>query len=125
MQNFIPLIGRTLLSLIFINSAIGKIFGFAGTAQYMASHGMPMPSVLLVGAIVLELVGGLSVLLGYRAKTGAVMLLIFLIPATLIFHNDLADRVQMIMFMKNLAIMGGLLMVVSFGSGPLSLKRDS
>ena len=122
MQRFIPLTARILMSLIFLSSLMGKLANFEGTAGYMRHAGMTFATELfLVGAIVLLLLGGLSLLLGYKAKSGAVLLMIFLIPATLIFHTDFADRVQMIMFMKNLAIMGGLLMVIAYGSGPFSL----
>ena len=124
MKPFIPLIARIFLSLIFLSSMLGKIGNFEGTAGYMQKMGMTFATeFFLVGAIVLLALGGLSVLLGYRAKLGAVLLMIFLVPATLIFHTDFADKLQMIMFMKNLAIMGGLLMVHAYGSGPYSLDR--
>ncbi|MEO0868550.1 MAG: DoxX family protein, partial [Cyanobacteria bacterium J06642_11] len=73
--------------------------------------------------ILFELLGGISLIIGYQAQIGAILLLVFLIPATLMFHNPIADPTQMIQFMKNLAIMGGLLMVVAFGAGPISLDR--
>ncbi len=90
---------------------------------------MPVIPLFLIAAMVLEIGGGLSVLLGFKAKLGAIALLILIIPATLIFHNFLpiadpmAQKLQMIMFLKNLAIMGGLLLVVSFGSGPFSVGK--
>lgn len=127
MQNGTFLAGRILLSLIFLNSGIGKIFTFAKTAGFMASKGMPMANVLLVGAIVFEIVGALMIILGYKARVGAVLLIVFLIPTTFIFHNfwaiaDVAKRTpEMISFMKNITIMGGLLIVFSQGSGPYSL----
>jgi len=121
MNKFIPLIGRILLSAIFLMSAFGKIANFAGTQQYMSAYGMPLTAFFLVCAIILEIGGGFSILLGYKAKVGAIALIVFLIPATLIFHTKFSDQVQMIMFMKNLAIMGGLLLVLGFGAGPLSL----
>ncbi len=122
MQKYTPLVARTFLSIIFLRSGITKIFGFAGTQEYMASQGIPtgLTGVLLLAAIVLEILGGLSVLLGYRARWGAIALLVFLVPTTLIFHTDFADSMQVIQFLKNLAIVGGLLMIVSYGSGPLS-----
>lgn len=121
MQNLIPLIARILLSAIFLRSGIGKIIDFAGTQQSMASAGIPLTGFFLVGAIVFELVGGISVLLGYKARWGAIALTIFLIPATLIFHTNFADSMQVSQFMKNLAILGGLLMVVAYGPGSISL----
>ena len=90
MQRYLPFIGRILIALIFILSASGKIADFGGTQAYMAQYGMPATGLLLVGAIALELFGGLSVLLGFRARWGAIALFVFLIPATLIFHTDFA-----------------------------------
>lgn len=122
------LAGRILLSLIFLLSGLSKIGGWNETAAYMASKGMPMVPFFLVGAIVLELLGGLSVLLGLKARVGAAALFVYLIPTTLIFHNfwaleGMEQQVQMIMFMKNCSIMGGLLLVLSLGPGPLSLDH--
>ena len=131
MEKFTPLIGRVFLSLIFIMSGFGKIFDWSGTSGYMASHGMPMVPLFLVGAIVLLLTGGFSVLLGYKAKWGAVLLIIFLIPTTFIFHafwgisDPMMHKMQMISFMKNFSILGGLLLVYSFGSGPFSLEKQA
>lgn len=123
-RNIIPLISRVLLSALFIMSGINKILNPVATQQYMASFGMPLTGLLLIAAIVIELAGGLSVLLGYKARWGAIALVIFLIPATLIFHTNFADQMQTIQFMKNLAILGGLLMIIQYGSGAIALKRD-
>ena len=127
LQRLLPLPGRILISLIFFMSGIGKIFDFSGTTAYMENVGnMPMASILLVGAIVLELAGGLSIILGFKARIGAILLMVFLIPATLIFHDfwtfpEEQQKIQMIMFMKNLSIFGALLTIVAYGSGPFSL----
>ena len=121
MRSIIPLIARIFLSAIFLKSALGKIIDPAGTQQFMASYGMPFTGLFLIGAVVLEAVGGLSMLIGYKARWGATLLVIFLIPTTLVFHTKFSDAVQMIMFMKNIAIIGGLLMVAYFGAGPVSL----
>lgn len=125
MRKYVPLIGRILLGLIFVMSGISKISGFEGTQQHMASQGMPMTGFFLVSAIAVEVLGGLSVILGYQARWGAAALFAFLIPATLIFHTNFGDQTQMIMFLKNLSIMGGLLFVVAYGAGPLSLSRST
>jgi len=117
MRSYLPLLGRILLGLIFVMSGMTKITGFEATQQQMASQGMPLTAFLLVGAIVLEIGGGLSVILGLWARVGAAALFLFLIPATLIFHTDFSDQTQMIMFLKNLSIMGGLLLLMAFGSG--------
>lgn len=123
MKDFIPLVARVLLSAIFLNSGWGKIMNFTGTQEFMAAHGMPLTGLFLIGAIVVELAGGLSLLLGYKARWGSTALVVFLIPTTLIFHTEFSERIQMIMFMKNLAILGGLLMVTYFGPGPISFDE--
>lgn len=122
MRSYVPLIARILLGSIFVMSGINKISGFEGTQQYMVSHGIPMTAVFLIGAILVEVLGGLSVILGLWARVGAAGLFLFLIPATLIFHTDFSQQTQMIMFLKNLSIMGGLLFVVAFGSGPYRIQ---
>ena len=124
MHRYLPLLGRILLGLIFVMSGANKITGFDGTQQYMAAQGMPATAFFLTGAIAVEILGGLSVILGYRGRLGAAALILFLIPATLIFHTDFSDQTQMIMFLKNLSIMGGLLLVTAYGTGPLSLSAQ-
>lgn len=121
MRRYLPLVGRILLGLIFVMSGFSKITGFEGTQQHMAEFGVPVTGILLVGAIVVELLGGLSLIFGYWARAGAVLLALFLIPTTLIFHTDFSQQTQMVMFLKNLAIMGGLLFVIAHGSGPFRL----
>ena len=121
MEKIAPLLGRILLSIIFLKAGFGKITNPAGTQQYMSAYGMPMAGFFLYCAIIIELGGGLSVLLGYKARWGALTLALFLVPVTLIFHTKFADQVQVVMFMKNLAIIGGLLMLTSAGPGPISL----
>ena len=123
-----PLAGRILLAQLFIMSGWGKVTGFAGTVGYMAAKGMPLAEFFAVGAIVFELGGGIALLLGWQARWAALALLVFTLPATLIFHNfwavDAAQaQGQMIHFMKNLCIMGGMLYVMAFGAGPLSVDN--
>jgi len=126
LQTYVPILARVLLALIFVMSGVGKIGDFGGTTEYMAKHGMPIPALFLVGAIVFELAGGLSIMTGFKARWGALLLIVFLIPATFIFHafwtyEPDAQRMQMINFMKNLSILGGLLLIVARGAGPLSV----
>jgi len=121
LKGFAVLIGRILLVLIFLKSGLGKIENFQGTAQYMASYGMPYANFFLVGAIFFELFGSITVILGYFARFGALLLLIFLIPTTLIFHNIFVDPKMMIQFMKNVSMFGGLLVLLSYGPGRISL----
>lgn len=123
-MNYIPLAARIFLSVIFLRSGIGKILDFGGTQQQIAGVGIPLAlaGLLAVGAIIFELGGALSVLLGYKARWGAIALIIFLVPTTLLFHTNFAEEMQVTQFLKNLAIVGGLLMVVYFGSGPVSVE---
>jgi len=121
LKAFSILIGRILLVLIFLNSGIGKVGNFEGTVQYMAKYGMPFTTFFALGAIFLELVGSITILLGYFTRFGALLLIIFLIPTTLIFHTNFGDRIQMIMFMKNVSMFGGCLILLSAGAGQFSL----
>ena len=128
LQRFGPLTGRILIALIFVLSGFGKIAGFGATVGYIASQGLPAPQLFAIAAIVFELGGGLMVLLGWRARLGAVALFIFTALAAVLFHNFWAApaeqaQIQMIMFMKNISMMGGLLYVLVHGSGPFSLGR--
>ncbi len=123
LKSLASLIGRVLLVLIFLNSGIGKIEHFQGTAQYMAKFGMPSTSFFLVGAIFFELVGSVMIILGYYTRVGALLLLVFLIPTTLVFHTNFADPNMKIHFMKNVAMFGGLLILLSTGPGRFSLDH--
>jgi putative oxidoreductase len=124
LQQYGPLLGRILLSVIFIIAGAKKTFSFAGTAGYMASKGLPMTEVLLVVTIIIELGGGLMILLGWRARLASTAIFLFLIPVTLIFHPVWADAAEFNSFFKNLAIMGGMMYIMVYGSGPLSLGHD-
>ena len=106
-NHYLSLLARIFLSTIFLWSGINKIMNPLITQENMSAHGMPLISVLLVAAIALEILGGLSVLLGIKPRWGAAMLIIFLIPATLIFHTDLNTEIEQAMFLKNLAMLGG------------------
>ena len=121
-----PLLGRALLSAIFIIAGITKITGFEHTAAYMDSKGLPMTGLLLILTILIELGGGLMILIGWQARWAAISIFLFLIPVTLIFHpywlfTGQEATHQFHSFFKNLAIMGGLVYIATYGSGPLSL----
>lgn len=121
-----PLAGRILLALIFVFSGFRKITGFAGVAGYMAAKGIPLAEVALVLTIIIEVGGGLMLILGWKARWAALAIFLWLIPVTLVFHNfwavDAAQyESQFNHFLKNVAIMGGMLHVTAFGAGPLSL----
>ncbi len=104
-------IARVLLCLVFIHAVIGKLTGFAGVAGAIAAKGLPLAPLLLVAAMALMAVGSALVISGWRSQLGAVLLLVFLVPTTLLFHGDVADAGERIQLLKNLAIMGGLLLV--------------
>jgi putative oxidoreductase len=126
LERYGALAGRILIALIFVLSGTMKFMDWSGTAASMAKHGLPLINLLLPAAALTELLGGLSILLGFRSRIGAFVLFLFLIPTTLIFHafwNYQGEMfpMQMANFMKNLAIMGGLWLIVTFGSGMCSL----
>ena len=126
LQNTAALVGRILLALIFIISGFGKITGYAGTAGYMASKGLPMVAVLLPLTILVELGGGLLIALGWKARWAAAAIFLFIIPVTLVFHNPAGlapaeAQQQMINLLKNVSIMGGMLGLFAFGPGGFSL----
>ena len=118
---------RVLMSQIFLISGVMKIVDWSGTEAQMAGRGMFWIPFFHVAAMLTELVGGLSLLLGYKARLGALLLFLFLIPVTLTFHNwwTYADpkeqQVNMLFFMHNLTLMGALVLVMTFGPGPLSI----
>jgi putative oxidoreductase len=124
----VALAGRILLAAIFVISGFGKIGGFEGTAGYIASHGLPMPQVLAALTVALELGGGILLIVGYKVRWVAIAFFLWLIPTTLIFHKfwgiDAAQaQNQMINFLKNVSIMGGMLLLVAFGPGAYSVDK--
>lgn len=123
-----PLGGRILLALIFLVSGYEKVTGFEGTVGYIASKGLPLPQVAAAAAAAVELAGSILLIVGWQARWAATALFLFTIPATLIFHDFwAADAAQVqnqtIHFMKNLCILGGMLYVMAFGAGPLSVDN--
>ena len=126
---FGPLAGRIMLALIFLISGFAKIGNFAGTAGFMASKGIPFAEIALALAIIIEIGGGVMLVVGWKARWAALALFLFLIPATLIFHNFWVVEAaqfqnQMNHFLKNVCILGGMLYIMAYGSGPLSIDRD-
>lgn len=123
-----PLGGRILLALVFVTSGWGKLMGFEATAGYIASKGLPLPQLGAAIAIVVELAGGIMLIVGWQTRWAAAAIFLFLIPTTVIFHAYWAVeaaqmRAQQIQFMKNLCIMGGMLYVMAFGAGPFSIDN--
>ncbi|QQZ40202.1 DoxX family protein [Pseudomonas sp. SK3(2021)] len=117
----ISLIGRVLLSAIFILSGFSKIAAPAAMVGYIQSVGLPFPPLALGIAIAVELGGGLLLIAGYRTRLVALGLAVFSVATALAFHNNLGDQNQFIHFFKNIAMAGGLLQVVAFGAGRFSL----
>ena len=119
MERTINVASRVLLAHIFVISGWSKIAGYAGTQAYMTSVGLP--GALLPLVIALELLGGIALIVGFHTRWVALALAAFSIVAALIFHNNFADQMQMIAFMKNLAIAGGLLVLSQTGAGAPSV----
>ncbi|MEX2516694.1 MAG: DoxX family protein [Gammaproteobacteria bacterium] len=124
LAKFGPLIGRIMLALLFIFAGWNKIGGFEETAAYMAGKGLPMAEFLLVLTILIELGGGLLILVGWQARWAALVIFLFIIPINFVFHPFWADAEQFNAFFKNVALMGGMLYIVVHGAGPISLDRD-
>lgn len=128
-MNFILLSGRILYALIFILASFGHFS--AETIAYAANAKVPLASILVPISGVISLLGGLSILLGYKARLGAGLIILFLIPVTFLMHpfwtilDPKAAHLDQIMFMKNLSLLGAALMITYFGSGPLSLNNKS
>jgi putative oxidoreductase len=122
------LLGRVLYSAIFLMAAPNHFS--KGTIEYAANHGVPLASIAVPMSGVVALLGGLSILFGYKARIGAWFLVLFLVPVTVMMHNfwAVADPMlamtQRIMFMKNLSILGAALLISHFGSGPLSIDKE-
>ncbi len=122
-QDLAAPVGRILLALMFVLAGFNKISGYSGMQGYMDSMGVP--GALLPLVIALEIVGGLALMLGWHTRVTAFLLAGFTVLATLIFHSNLGDQTQMLFFMKNLSIAGGLLLVVSHGAGPYSDRQPA
>ena len=121
-------IGRVLLALMFVMSGFGKLTDIGGTAGYIASGGLPAPAVLAVVVGLLELLGGLALIVGFQARWAGLSLGVFTLMASFLFHKFWAaapdaQMVQQLMFMKNLAVAGGMFVVAALGAGPASLDQ--
>ncbi len=126
LQNTTVLVGRILLGLLFVLSGFSKIAGFDGTVSYIASKGLPMPTIVAALTVLIELGGGLALVVGFYTRQAALTLAVFTLLAGVIFHNFWAadaasNMMQQINFMKNLSIAGGMLILAAFGPGSLGL----
>jgi putative oxidoreductase len=121
MEKVSQFVARLFLGHIFLLAGLNKITGYAGTQGYMEAMGVP--GALLPLVIVLEVVGGLAIIVGWKTKWTAIALAAFTVVAAVIFHNNFAEQMQMILFMKNIAITGGLLLLFAHGAGAYSLDN--
>ena len=120
-NRYLPLLGRILIGAPFLLSGLGKLASYTATVGFIGSVGLPLPQLGYVIAILVELGGGTLLLLGYRARFIASVLAAFALATAIFFHHNFADQNQMIHFLKNIMILGGLLQIVYFGAGPLSV----
>ena len=118
---YASLVGRLMLGLPFAMSGFGKLAAYGATTAYIASAGLPVPPVAYAIAVLVELGGGLLLIAGYQARSVALTLAIFSLAAAASFHNNFADQNQMIHFLKNVMMAGGLLQIFAFGAGAFSL----
>lgn len=122
-QDTLTLIGRVLLASLFVLAGVNKLGAAEGTIGYIASAGLPLAGPIFYATVALEIIGGLMLAVGFKARTAATALGLFSIAAAVFFHADFADQNQVTAFLKNLAIAGGMFFVAAFGPGRLSLDR--
>ena len=130
LHNPLSLVGRLLMAALFFPAGISKVAGFAGTVGYIASKGAPVPEVAAIIAIIVEVGGGLALILGFKARWAALALAAFTLVATVMFHNYWTfpaeqQMMQQLMFMKNVAVIGGLLTLAAWGAGAWSVDGKS
>ena len=118
---YLPLLGRLLIGLPFVMSGLGKLAAYGTTTAMIAAAGLPVPPLAFAVAVLVELGGGVLLILGYQVRPIAIAQAIFTIAAAVSFHNNFADQNQMIHFLKDVMITGGLLQVAAFGAGAISL----
>jgi putative oxidoreductase len=120
-KNIAEVAGRSFLAVLFLLSGLGKIGAYATTAAYMSSVGVP--GILLPVVIVTEVLGALAIVLGWQTRITALLLAGYSLLTALVFHTNFANQIEMVMFLKNVSIAGGFLLLVVHGAGPLSLDR--
>ena len=126
LQNPLTFLGRLLMASLFLPAGIAKLTGFAATVGYIASVGMPMPAVSAVIALIVEVAGGIALVIGFGTRTAALVLAVFTLVASFFFHAYWAAPAEQhmivsLLFYKNIAVVGGLLFLVAFGAGGWSL----
>jgi putative oxidoreductase len=123
-NRYLPLLGRVLIGAPFILSGLGKLAAHDATVGYIGSAGLPLPQVGWLIAVVMELGGGALLIAGYRARAVALVVALFVLATAIFFHRNFADQNQMIHFLKNIMLVGGLLQIVYFGAGPMSMDAS-
>jgi putative oxidoreductase len=126
MNNALNLIGRLLLAAVFLPAGLSKLSGFEGTVRYIASVGLPLPTVAAVVALVVEILGAIALVVGFQTRIAAAVLAVFTLVASVFFHAFWAAApeqafIQQLMFFKNIGLIGGLLVLVSSGAGAWSI----
>ena len=121
MTNIIDLIGRILISALFFTNGVFKIMNYDGTVNWMEGYGVP--GILIIPAIILEILGPVLIILGYKIKITATILSVFCLATAFIFHNDFSNQMQLTSFLKNIALSGGFLLLVINGSKKFSLDK--
>lgn len=122
---YLPLAGRLLIGLPFAMSGLSKLGAYASTTHMIEAAGLPVPVLAFAVAVAVELGGGLLLIAGWQTRLVALALVLFSFAAAVSFHSNFADQNQMIHFLKNIMIAGGLLQIVAFGAGALSLDNRS
>src|SRR6201990_3016784 len=122
-KRYAAFVGRLLIGLPFAMSGFGKLVTYGATSAYIASAGLPVPPLAYAIAVLVELGGGLLLVAGYQARAVALALAVFSVAAAVSFHSNFADQNQMIHFLKNVMMAGGLLQIAAFGAGAISLDN--
>ena len=120
-MHIVEILGRILLSAIFLISGIGKIFNYEGTIQYMENF--DVPSYLIIPAITVEILFPILLIIGYYTKFSALVLSLFTLVLAVIFHTDFSNQMQLMSFLKNIAIAGGFLIIFVYGPGKYSIDH--
>jgi putative oxidoreductase len=121
LENFTELAGRVLLASLFLLSGLSKLGAYNATAAYMSAFGVP--TAVLPAVIAVEVLGAIAIILGWQTRVVAGLLAVFSLLTAFTFHTNFGDQIQMIMFLKNVSIAGGFLLLVANGAGPLSIDR--
>ena len=120
-MHIVEIIGRIFLSAIFLINGVGKIFSYEGTIQYMENFNVP--GYLIIPAITVEILFSILLIIGYQTKFSALVLLLFTLALAIIFHTDFSNQMQLMSFLKNIAIVGGFLIIFVYGPGKYSIDH--